>query len=77
MKATHHTIAAVILAAVFVIVGFAAEISMALGAAGIVVSYIGYVLTLVGFLILIWVILLVLMHKDPYLSGPGRNRRRR
>ncbi len=63
---------AIILAAVFVVVGFAAEMSTALGAAGIAGSYLGYLLTLVAFLIVLWILMLILMRNDP-----AHSRRRR
>ncbi len=77
MKGIHHAITAIILSAVFVVVGFAAEMSTALGAAGVIGSYLGYLLTLVAFLVVIWILMLILMHNDPArASAPERRRRR-
>ena len=75
MKSTHHAIAAIILSAVFVVVGFVAEVSTALGAAGVTVSYLGYLLTLVAFLVVLWLLMLILMRNDPERHGARRTRR--
>jgi len=79
MKDLHHGITAVVLSILFVLVGFAATMAAVLGPSGGAISttysLLGYILTLLAFLIILWIVMLVLMHNDPHRMSSGRRRR--
>ncbi len=82
MKTMHHAIVAVVLSIVFVIVGFAATLAAIVGpsrnsSSSYIYPILGYTLTLVAFLILLWILMLALMHKDPRNTESASNARRR
>jgi uncharacterized membrane protein len=78
MKNLHYAIIAVILAILFVVIGFVTTLSAAVGSSSLSkYSLVGYTLTLLAFMIVLWILMVILMHNDPVRNQDSSRRRRR